>query len=155
MNNVVNQKDGVWTHGGCSVESPVQAGMCPWIPATSGRNSRSAYQSGQHCGGGLKTPPCCVSPGVRVWCPGAEPGPCTVESGLGTFGDQRSGDQHQTGTKTMGNLAAASHDRNLAFAYKYVVGYCRSGKGSGTGPKLSITVGGTEVWSRQLQMSSE
>ena len=68
---------------------------------------------------------------------------------------KRSGNQHQTGTKTMGNLAAASHDRQLAFAYKYVVGYCRSGKGSGTGPKLTITVGGTEVWSRQLQLSSE
>ena len=90
----------------------------------------------------------CIRPSKHL-CTGAA---CNVPSGLGTFSDVRSGNQHDMGGKDMGTLLSSSSTRTVTFRYKYVVGFC-SKKGKGTGPVLSITVGGKKVWTLQLDLA--
>lgn len=77
---------------------------------------------------------------------------CTLEA-IGTFGDTRSGNQYQTGSKSLGSTLAAPVAREVAFQYKYVVGYCPR-KHAGTGPTLQMTIGGREVWKHQINLAT-
>jgi len=53
----------------------------------------------------------------------------------------------------MGNLPPVAFDRPVTFKYKYVLGYCRL-KGKGTGPVLTITIGGKKVWARAINLAA-
>merc|ERR1711871_1700152 len=78
---------------------------------------------------------------------------CNVPA-IGFFGDTRSGNQHQTGSRSLGNMPSCSSVRTVTFKYKYVVGYCTHGKHAGTGPTLEMKVGSTVVWRHQINLAT-
>jgi len=80
-------------------------------------------------------------------------GSCAMPASIGKFGDTRSGGLNHVGHRGMGNLPAAAFDRPVTFKYKYVLGYC-SAKGKGTGPVLSIMIGGKKVWNRAINVAA-
>ena len=74
------------------------------------------------------------------------------KTSAGTFREWRAGNQHQTHSHYIGKLPASKTTQTLVFKYRYIVGYCGR-KGLGTGPKLSITVGSTQRWTTQIDLT--
>ena len=66
------------------------------------------------------------------------------------------GAQNQAGQKTVCNSTSipSGSSKTIQFHYKYVLGSC-SKKGQGTGPTLSLAIGSKEVWTKQINTTTE
>ena len=80
--------------------------------------------------------------------------PVAPADGGGCAAGYTSTSSHCLGQKTIcSNVGTIASGSKVTFRFRYILGYCTSTSSRGTGPRLTLEIGGTQIWTKDINVN--